>query len=119
MQLLPKIDSVIAFLVLCLIVTLIALRKKVKQTATVDLENRTLHIIMSIKEYKELEGMLAYGALEGMKELFSEAVTLYGWAQKAVLDGREVASVDESQKLYKVIILRGLERLRQKHQPYV
>jgi hypothetical protein len=57
----------------------------------------------------ELEVLQKEARLDTRKDLFNNALTLFEWALNEVKNGRSIASVDETNKLYRAIIMPALQ----------
>jgi hypothetical protein len=87
----------------------------------------TARIIMRIQlelpeaKVQELKALMEETGVETYKDLFNNALTLLEWAIEEVEDGRVLASVDEQNDKYRVLVMPILERMakraKNKQQP--
>ena len=57
----------------------------------------------------QLDELMAETKLRTRKELFNNALTLFGWAVKEKRAGRVIAAIDQSQDIVKELLMPALE----------
>jgi hypothetical protein len=75
-----------------------------------------MRIQLELPEEKvlELKGLMAETGVETYKELFNNALTLLEWAAEQTKAGRVIASVDERNDRYRVLLMPILETVSKK-----
>ena len=61
---------------------------------------------------EELKVLMHQAGMDTYKELFNNALTLFEWAIDQTKAGRSLASVDEENDKYRVLVMPVLERVR-------
>ena len=59
---------------------------------------------------------MAEADIETYKELFNNALTLLEWSIEETKAGRTLASIDETQESYRVLVMPILQRIAKKYQ---
>ena len=64
------------------------------------------------EQVKELDALMKETKITTRKDLFNNALTLFQWAVKAKRSGLIIASVDESSKTSKELLMPALEHVQ-------
>ena len=63
------------------------------------------------EQVAELDELMRETRMRTRKDLFNNALTLFGWAVKEKKAGRLIASVDESQEVIKELLMPALQQV--------
>ena len=64
------------------------------------------------EQVAELDELMRETKMRTRKDLFNNALTLFGWAIKEKKAGRLIASIDESQEVIKELLMPALQQVR-------
>jgi len=64
------------------------------------------------EQVAELDELMRETKMRTRKDLFNNALTLFGWAVKEKKAGRLIASIDESQEVVKELLMPALQQVR-------
>jgi len=67
------------------------------------------------EKVQELKALMADADIETYKELFNNALTLLEWSIEETKAGRTLASIDEAQESYRVLVMPILQRIAKKY----
>jgi hypothetical protein len=73
-----------------------------------------IQLELSQNRVDELKGLMQEADIETYKELFNNALTLLQWSVQQVKAGRAIASVDEDNTIYNVMVMPILEQVATK-----
>jgi hypothetical protein len=62
-------------------------------------------------QVEQLKTLMAQAGIDTYKDLFNNSLTLFEWALDEVKNGRVLASVDEQNDKYRVLVMPVLERI--------
>lgn len=63
-----------------------------------------------VPKYADLAALLEMSELSTQLELVNTALAFYAWGLEETMTGRTIASVDETNKTYKEVIVPGFKR---------
>lgn len=62
-------------------------------------------------QVEQLKTLMAQAGIDTYKDLFNNSLTLFEWALDELKSGRVLASVDEENDKYRVLVMPVLERI--------
>jgi hypothetical protein len=62
-------------------------------------------------QVEQLKTLMAQAGIDTYKDLFNNSLTLFEWGIEEVKNGRVLASVDEQNDKYRVLVMPVLERI--------
>lgn len=77
-----------------------------------------MRIQLELPEAKvqRLKELMAEAGLETYKDLFNNALSAFEWVLDEAKHGRSIASVDESNKTYRVLVMPAIQQVASKEQ---
>jgi hypothetical protein len=77
-----------------------------------------MRIQLELPEAKvqRLKELMAEAGLETYKDLFNNALSAFEWILDEAKHGRSIASVDESNQTYRVLVMPALQQVASKEQ---
>lgn len=77
-----------------------------------------MRIQLELPEAKvqRLKELMAESGLETYKDLFNNALSAFEWVLDEAKHGRSIASVDESNKTYRVLVMPAIQQVASKEQ---
>jgi hypothetical protein len=62
-------------------------------------------------QVQELKKLMAEAGLDTYKELFNHSLSAFEWILNEVKSGRSIASVDENNQTYRVLVMPALQQV--------
>jgi hypothetical protein len=62
-------------------------------------------------QVQELKKLMAEAAMDTYKDLFNQALSAFEWILTEVKSGRSIASVDEQNQTYRVLVMPALQQV--------
>src|ERR1700733_6460439 len=62
-------------------------------------------------QVQELKTLMAEAGLDTYKDLFNQALSAFEWILNEVKSGRSIASVDEQNQTYRVLVMPALQQV--------
>jgi len=62
-------------------------------------------------QVQELKKLMAEAGLDTYKDLFNQALSAFEWILNEVKSGRSIASVDEQNQTYRVLVMPALQQV--------
>jgi hypothetical protein len=62
-------------------------------------------------QVQELKKLMAEAAMDTYKDLFNQALSAFEWILTEVKNGRSIASVDEQNQTYRVLVMPALQQV--------
>jgi len=62
-------------------------------------------------QVQELKKLMAEAGLDTYKDLFNNALSAFEWTLNEVRSGRSIASVDENNQTYRVLVMPALQQV--------
>ena len=72
------------------------------------METKRVQLDLSEQEHAEMERLMAHAGLKTKREFMSNALTLFGWAAREVLNGHKIGAISGDGRMVKELVLPSL-----------
>lgn len=74
-------------------------------------ENMRIQLELPKPQVRELKNLMAEVGLDTYKDLFNQSLSAFEWIVNEVKTGRSVASVDDRNETYRVLVMPALQQV--------